>query len=180
SLLHPADAAADGLSTRVVGAVSDPDREIAALKSLRDLDRVEHVLDRHLAYLGGGVRDGAELVLLRLEKVGIDAARADAVQHQSQPLPGAGVQVRKRLGLMLPARTPCSRSRARITGMSLTPLGMSQSTWSATVGVMPVSRKTSPASANFSAVVVAAASWMNLPKRVPVLAKPQDGISIRN
>src|SRR3954471_9722978 len=46
------------------------------------------------------------------------------------------------------------------------------------VGHAPVSRCTSPASLNFSSMHVAAASWINLPKRVPVLAKPHEGISI--
>src|SRR5947209_20536944 len=44
---------------------------------------------------------------------------------------------------------------------------------------MPVSECTRLASLNFSSIVVAAAGWMNLPKRVPVFAKPQDGISVR-
>src|SRR5690606_34627224 len=37
-----------------------------------------------------------------------------------------------------------------------------------------------PASANLSAVSMAAPGWWNLPKRVPVSAKPQEGSSIRN
>src|SRR5579864_2419947 len=60
-----------------------------------------------------------------------------------------------------------------------TPSGQSQRTCKATVGQTPVNRCTCPASLNFSSVVVAAAGWMNFPKRVPVLAKPQDGNSIR-
>ena len=47
------------------------------------------------------------------------------------------------------------------------------------VGLAPVSALTWPASANFSSMVVAAAAWTNLPKRVPVLAKPQEGTSMR-
>src|ERR1700691_1746315 len=59
------------------------------------------------------------------------------------------------------------------------PSGKSQRTCTATVGQQPVKRCTWPASLNFSAVVVAAAACWNLPKRVPVLAKPQEGSSMR-
>src|SRR5258707_7856705 len=62
----------------------------------------------------------------------------------------------------------------------LTPSGQSQSTCKAIVGQTPVARCTCPASLNFSSVVTAAAGCKNLPKRVPVLANPQDGISMRN
>src|ERR1700685_388322 len=47
------------------------------------------------------------------------------------------------------------------------------------VGQIPVTACTWPASLNFSSVVTAAAAWMNLPNRVSVFAKPQEGISIR-
>src|SRR5436309_14301566 len=60
----------------------------------------------------------------------------------------------------------------------LTPSGQSQSTCKAIVGQTPVTRCTCPASLNFSSVVEAAAACKNLPKRVPVLANPQEGISI--
>src|ERR1035438_3739515 len=60
-----------------------------------------------------------------------------------------------------------------------TPSGQSHNTCNATVGQTPVSTCTWPASLNFSSVEVAAAGWMNFPKRVPVLAKPQDGSSMR-
>src|ERR1700733_12871214 len=79
---------------------------------------------------------------------------------------------------MEPERTPCCVSRAWTLSMSARPLGRSQRAWRAMVGVEPVSRCTSAASANFSSMVEAAASWINLPKRVPVLAKPHEGISI--
>src|SRR3977135_2365232 len=66
-----------------------------------------------------------------------------------------------------------------MSSVLLTPSGQSHRTCKATVGQTPVSRWTWPASLNFSSVVVAAAGWMNFPKRVPVLAKPQDGSSMR-
>src|SRR5437764_10460749 len=62
----------------------------------------------------------------------------------------------------------------------LTPSGQSQSTCNAIVGQTPVTRCTCPASLNFSSVVAAAAGCKNLPKRVPVLANPQEGIPMRN
>src|SRR6267142_110572 len=46
------------------------------------------------------------------------------------------------------------------------------------VGQAPVKACTCPESLNLSSSETAAASWMNFPKRVPVLAKPQDGSSI--
>ena len=46
------------------------------------------------------------------------------------------------------------------------------------MGQAPVSAWTCPASLNFSSTVLAAAAWTNLPKRVPVLANPQEGSSM--
>src|SRR5450631_1472937 len=84
----------------------------------------------------------------------------------------------KRLGLIDPERMPKRRSSACTTGTSLRPLGKSHNTCRARVGVTPVSRFTSAASANFSSMVVAAAACTNLPKRVPVFANPHEGISM--
>src|SRR6185503_2054876 len=55
----------------------------------------------------------------------------------------------------------------------------SHKTCSAMVGQTPVRACTWPASLNFSSMVEAAAGCRNLPKRVPVLANPQEGISMR-
>src|SRR3954447_24213518 len=55
---------------------------------------------------------------------------------------------------------------------------MSHCTCRATVGHEPVKACPCPASLNLSSMVTAAASWTNFPKRVPVLAKPQEGSSI--
>jgi hypothetical protein len=63
---------------------------------------------------------------------------------------------------------------------SAAPCGKSHSTWTATLGQQPVTLCTSPASAIFSAVVVAAEAWMNLPNLVPVLANPHYGNSMVN
>ena len=48
------------------------------------------------------------------------------------------------------------------------------------MGQQPVNVLTQPASCSFSSMVPAAAAWVNLPKRVPVSAKPQLGVSILN
>src|SRR4051794_7584419 len=71
-------------------------------------------------------------------------------------------------------------ANSAIAFADLTPSGQSQSTCKAIVGQTPVRRCTCPASLNFSSVVAAAAGCKNLPKRVPVLANPQEGISMRN
>src|SRR5258708_8112686 len=80
---------------------------------------------------------------------------------------------------MEPGSTRYRSENFLIASVLPTPSGQSHRTCKATVGQTPVSRCTWPASLNFSSVVVAAAGWMNFPNRVPVLAKPQDGSSIR-
>src|SRR5438270_5981350 len=81
---------------------------------------------------------------------------------------------------MDPGATPNRPENFLISSVLSIPLGQSQRTCSATVGQTPVRRCTCPASLNFSSVVVAAAVCMNLPKRVPVFANPQEGSSMRN
>src|SRR5256885_16925674 len=81
---------------------------------------------------------------------------------------------------MEPGRTAYWCENFSIVPVLLTPSGKSQSTCNAKVGQTPVSKCTWPASLNFSSIVVAAAGWTNFPKRVPVFANPQEGISIRN
>src|SRR5262245_2787154 len=80
---------------------------------------------------------------------------------------------------MAPALTPCFSQIRATAPVSSTPRGKSHCTWSATVGQEPVRRWTKPASATFSSVVTAAAGCTYFPKRVPVLANPHDGNSIR-
>src|SRR5436190_6040005 len=79
---------------------------------------------------------------------------------------------------MDPGRTPNFWLSRSTSPTSFTPFGRSHCTCSARVGQAPVEECTCAASLNFSSIVVAAAAWMNLPKRVPVFAKPQDGSSI--
>ena len=150
-LFKPADALADALRAGIIGAVGQPKRDVARAERLADLDGIEHVIERLLANGSGGIAQRAELVFLILKEIGIDGAGADAEAA---------------LELLAP------RARRQ------TPLGRSHSTCSASVGVTPVRRLTSAASANFSSMVEAAAACTNLPKRVPVLANPQEGISI--
>src|SRR5580658_5415598 len=80
---------------------------------------------------------------------------------------------------MAPILTACRSAMSMTSGTLNLPSGKSQRTCTATVGQQPVKRCTWLASLNFSAVVVAAAACWNLPKRVPVLAKPQEGNSMR-
>src|ERR1700689_3631568 len=81
---------------------------------------------------------------------------------------------------MDPAATPHLLDSSFIWGTSFSPFGKSQSTCRAIVGHAPVNWLTMPASLNFSAILVAAAGCTNLPKRVPVLANPQECNSILN
>ena len=85
-----------------------------------------------------------------------------------------------RLGLIDPARMEYCFSSPWTAETSAIPFGRSHSTCRASVGVLPVRRLTSAASANFSSIVEAAAGCVNFPNRVPVLAKPHEGISILN
>ena len=78
---------------------------------------------------------------------------------------------------MAPILTPCFRA-SMATALGPARGLKSQRTWTATVGQQPVTRWTSPASASLSFRSMAAASWKNLPNRVPVSAKPQEGVSI--
>src|ERR1035437_9206230 len=80
----------------------------------------------------------------------------------------------KRFGLIEPDLTPNLLSSRLISGTSPLPLGRSQRTCSATVGLAPVSLLTCAASANFSSNDVAAPACENVPKHVPAnLTKPR-------
>src|SRR5688500_230229 len=80
---------------------------------------------------------------------------------------------------MAPGLTPNRAVNDSMWSASPGPRGRSHWACSATVGQMPVSACTWPASLNLSSMVVAAAAWRNFPKRVPVFAKPHEGSSIR-
>src|SRR5207248_2576810 len=84
----------------------------------------------------------------------------------------------KTFGLIDPGRTPKRLASDATSDTLLTAEGKSHSTCNARVGHAPVSLWISPASLNFSSSVPAAAACRNLPKRVPVLAKPHDGSSM--
>ena len=101
---------------------------------------------------GSGLPDGAEFVLLALKKVGIDRARCNAA----------------------------FAGQLFYVGNIFESVGQVPEHVQGDVGHAPVNWLTMPASLNFSAMLVAAAGCTNLPKRVPVLAKPQDGNSILN
>ena len=78
-VFKPADAFADALGAGVVGAVGEPEGEIAGAKFLRDFYRIENVGDGLLADFGRGVAEGTELVFLILKEVGVDGACVDSV-----------------------------------------------------------------------------------------------------
>src|SRR5580692_2277729 len=80
---------------------------------------------------------------------------------------------------MEPGANPCFAARERTAPTSWAPPGRSHKTCSARVGHTPVQQWTCAASLNFSSIVAAAAGWRNLPNRVPVLVKPQEGSSMR-
>ena len=129
-IFQPLDALANALRARVVGAVGQPQRDIARPQLTRDGDRIEHVRDGALTNLGRGIAERAKLEFLVLEEVGIDGSGSDAI--------------------LILERCTASASRA--------PLGRSHNTCRASVGVTPVSLCTWPASLNFSSSVEAAAA----------------------
>ena len=77
--LKPSDALADGLCAGIVGAVGDPEGDVAGAELFANLDGFEDVLESLGADLGRGIGERAELVLLVLKEVGIDGAGADSV-----------------------------------------------------------------------------------------------------
>ena len=111
------------------------------------------MVERLLADCRSGLPSEAEFVFLVLKEIRVDRARGDAA-FVGQTLQCAAHPSARWAG-------PTARAGRR-------------------VGQLPVSRLTLPASLNFSAMLVAAAGCTNLPKRVPVLAKPQEGNSILN
>src|SRR5215472_4170304 len=78
--LEPLDTFADRLCAGIVGAVGQPEGDVAAAQTLCDFDGVEQVLKRVVADLIGGIAKRAELVLLILKQVGIDGAGANAAE----------------------------------------------------------------------------------------------------
>ena len=69
----------DVCRARIVRAVGEPQREIAALQPAGDLHAVLDVLNRTPPHFGIGIAERAELVDLILEQVGIDRPGPDAV-----------------------------------------------------------------------------------------------------
>ena len=117
-----------------------------------DRDAVQQMIERLLADCRIGIAQGSEFVFLTLKKVGVDR--------------------------------PCGHSA--FTGQLLYLGHVFESIRQIPKGVQgdrraaPVNWLTMPASLNFSARLVAAAGCINLPNRVPVLAKPHEGNSILN
>ena len=152
ALRKPFLAMANGSCPRVARAIGEPERDVLAARLLADLNTFQNVIERGLADFRVGIAKRPILVNLVLENIGVDRAEANAAFV----------------------------AEAITADVLLRPSGKSQRTCVATEGQQAVKRCTCPASLNFSSVVVAAESWMNFPKRVPVLANPQDGSSIAN
>lgn len=74
-------ATADVLLTGVVGAVGEPDLEVAGAGRVHDVDAGEVVIDRLLPDHQVGVRERAELVVVVLERVRVDRAQRDALRR---------------------------------------------------------------------------------------------------
>ena len=75
---EPALALADVTRAGVVGAVGEPQREVAAAGAALNLDGVEDVGERRAAGFRIGIAERAVLVDLVLEEVGVDGAEPDA------------------------------------------------------------------------------------------------------
>ena len=78
-LLQPLDALADALRAGVVGAVGQPERDIARAQFAGDGHGVEHVRDGAFPDFRRRVAQRAVLVILVLEQVGIDGPGGDSV-----------------------------------------------------------------------------------------------------
>ena len=62
----------------VVGAVGEPELEVARAGGVHDVDALQQVVDGLAAHAGVGVGDAAEPVVVVLEDVGVDGADGDA------------------------------------------------------------------------------------------------------
>lgn len=78
-LLEPVLASAQIGLARVVRALGEPDLEVAAARGIHHVDAGEVVIDRLLPDRRVLVREGAELVVVVLERVRVDRAEGDAV-----------------------------------------------------------------------------------------------------
>ncbi len=145
---QPVLAAADVALAGVVGAVGQPDLQVARPGLVHHLDAGEVMVDGLLRTRLVGVGEAAELVVVVLEGVGVDGA---------QPNPEVAGVAR---------RAPRSRRRCP------TECGR------ATAGASPVSRCTVAASASFSSMVRGVPGVPNTLKRVPEFPNAQEGSSM--
>lgn len=78
-LSHPSLAIADMALSGIIGAVGKPKRQEVGLDPLADVHRVKQVLKCASTHAGVTVGDGAQLVDLILEQVGVDGANVEVV-----------------------------------------------------------------------------------------------------
>src|ERR1019366_4276694 len=79
SLLKPANAAADALGAGIIRAVGKPQRYVARIEALADLDAVQDMVDGLLTDRRRGIAKRAEFVFLILKEVGVDGTGTNAV-----------------------------------------------------------------------------------------------------
>ena len=75
---EPGFAATNILGAGIVGAIGEPEGDVAAFDFSGDVDAVENVIERGFADLRIGISEGAEFVDLILKEIGVDGAGADA------------------------------------------------------------------------------------------------------
>ncbi len=78
-IVKPGFALADVGCAGIVGSIGKPERKVAAAEALCDGDAVARVLESLVTGSGVGTAEGAVLVDLVLEVVGVDGARTHAV-----------------------------------------------------------------------------------------------------
>ena len=149
-LFKPANAFANALRARIIRSIRHPQRDVARSQRLADLNAIEYVLESALANVRIGIAQRSKLVFLVLKEVGINRARAHAV---------VALQFAHRAHIRQPVgQIPQHMQRQR--------------------------RRHAGEPVHFGCIGKllfdggAAAACTNLPKRVPVLAKPHEGISI--
>lgn len=75
---EPGFALANVLSARIVGAIGEPEGDVAAFDCCGDVDAVENVFESGFADLRVGISEGSEFIDLILKEVGVDGAGTDA------------------------------------------------------------------------------------------------------
>ena len=143
----------DVRGARVIRAVGEPQRYIAAACTLADLHGIDQMIECGLPRSGIGAAKRSVFVDLILKGVRVDCADADP-------------------GNVRPRASPTATSSNPVREI---PENMNGQRWTAARhGVAPAARRRA-----FLAIVTAAPGCRNFPNRVPVFANPQLGSSMR-